>query len=66
MLFDFCSFVLWFVYWVLISLCVLWFDFSWVLVDFDFSVFFGLISLWYGLVMISLFFGLISYGYGLF
>ena len=47
-------------------LCVLWFDFSWVLVDFDFSVFFGLISLWYGLVMISLFFGLISYGYGLF
>ena len=29
-LFDFCSFGLWFVFLVLISLCVLWFDFSWV------------------------------------
>ena len=47
-LFDFCSFGLWFVFWVLIShgselvlisLCVLWVDLS-----------------WYGLVLISLFF----------
>ena len=30
----------------------------------DFSVFFGLISHGYGLVMISLFFGLISHGEG--
>ena len=29
-LFDFSTFGLWFVFWVLISLCVLWFDFSWV------------------------------------
>ena len=37
-LFDFCSFGLWFVFWVLISLCVLRFDFSWVWVGYDFSV----------------------------
>ena len=37
-LFDFCSFGLWFVFWVMIFLCVLWIDFSWVWVDYDFSV----------------------------
>ena len=37
-LFDFCSFGLWFVFWVMIFLCVLWVDFSWVWVGYDFSV----------------------------
>ena len=65
-LFDFCSFGLWFVFWVLISLCVPRFDFSWVWVGFDFSVcslgwfLMGMGWIWF------LFFGLISHGYGLF
>ena len=75
MLFDFCSFGLWFVVCVLgfdfsvflglishgyelvlISLCVLWVDFSCVWVGYDFSVLW-LISHGFGLVLISLFFG---------
>ena len=47
-LFDFCSFGLWFVFWVLISLCVLW------VISHGYglamsSLFFGLISHGYGL-----------------
>ena len=47
-LFDFCSFGLWFVFWVLISLCVLWvISHGYGLVMS--SLFFGLISHGYGL-----------------
>ena len=55
-LFDFCSFGLWFVFWVMIFLCVLWVDFSWVWVGYDFSVLWVDFS-WVWVVLISLFFG---------
>ena len=76
-LFDFCRFGLWFMFWVLISLCslgwfmmglgfdffVLWVDSSWVWVSFGFSILW-LISHRFGLVLIFVFFGWFLMGLG--